>query len=126
AVRLAAAIRISIFGRLEARVAAVPILVKHASGKSSLEGWNAYVGLHRCVRVFASGLTDKTRAQHALGGFRQFDRAYLKQYLRESQEKFKGLERGDLRPLLKTAAKQGAEPEHRAFAALALSWLSAP
>jgi HEAT repeat protein len=123
AVQREAAIRVSIFGSLEARVAAIPILVKNAMGKESLDGWNAYLGIGRCIREFASGLTDKDRAETAFRGLKQFDKDFLKNYLQQSHQKFRSVEVGDVRSLLKSAAEQGISQAHREFAAEMLSWL---
>jgi HEAT repeat protein len=123
AVQREAAIRVSFFGSLDARVAAIPILVKNATGKESLDGWNAYLGIGRCIREFASGLTDKDRAETALRGLKQFDKDFLKSYLQESHQKFRTIEGGDVRPLLKSAAERGINPAHRELAAEMLSWL---
>lgn len=124
AVRAAAAVRIAYLGTLEARVTAVPILIKNATGKESLAGWNAFVGLHRCVRAFAAELVNKDKADVAFRGLQQFDRPYLKTFLRECQSKFKNLERDDLTPLFKAAADRGVKPAHRAFAGEVLGWVA--
>jgi hypothetical protein len=122
-VQASAAIRISIFGTLKARVAAVPILVKTAADKEVDAYGNAYVGIHRCIKVFAAGLPDPEKADDAMRGFRQFDRAFLKSYLLEAQRKYKGSEGGNVEPLFKDAAARGVEAEHRAFASDVLAWL---
>ncbi len=124
AVQAAAAIRISIFGTLKARVTAIPILVKTVADKEIDPYGNAYVGIHRCIKVFAAGLTDQEKADDAMRGFRQFDKAFLKTYLLEAQRKYKGSEGGDVAPLFKQAAARGVEAEHRAFASEVLAWLT--
>ena len=123
AVQREAAIRVSFFGSLEARAASIPILVKNAADKESLDGWNAYLGIHRCIREFATGLTIKDQAVAAFRGLKQFDKDWLKNYVQQSHQKFRSSERGDIRPLLKTAAQRGIRPEHRELAAEMLSWL---
>ena len=123
AVRAEAAVRVSIFGSLEARVAAIPILVKNATGKESLDGWNAYLGIDRCIKAFATGLGDKDQAETALRGLKQFDKDFLKDYLQQSRQKFRPVEGWDIRPLLKSAAEHGIGREHRELAAEMLSWL---
>jgi HEAT repeat protein len=123
-IQAAAATRIAYFGSLEGKAAAVPILVKHATDKESLNGWNAFIGLHRCIRAFTAGLTDKEKAGAAFRGLQKFDKGFLKTYLLESQQKFKGLEGGDVRPLFEAAAQHGIEAEHRALAKEVLTWLA--
>ena len=122
AVRAEAAVRVSLFGSLEAKVAAIRILVPN-SKEESLDGSNAYMGVHRCIRAFVSGLTDKDQAETAFRGLKQFDKEFLKEFLQQTQERFRGLERGDARPLFKEAAEHGISPAHREFAAEMLSWL---
>ena len=123
AVQASAAIRISVFGTLKARVMAIPILVKTAADKKVDTNGNAYLGIHRCVKVFAANLTDQQKASDAYRGFRQFDKAFLKSFLLETQRKYKGIEGGDVMPLFKAAAARGIAPEHRDFASEVLMWL---
>jgi HEAT repeat protein len=123
AVQASAAIRISIFGTLTARVAAIPILVKTAADKKADAYGNAYVGIHRCIKVLAADLTDQQKASDAFRGFRQFDKAFLKAFLLETQRKYKGSEGGDVVPLFKAAAARGIAAEHREFASEVLMWL---
>jgi hypothetical protein len=123
AVQASAAIRIAIFGTVKARVAAIPILVKTAADKKADAYGNAYVGIHRCIKVFATDLTDQQKARDAFRGFRQFDKAFLKAYLLEAQEKYQGSEGGDVVPLFKAAAARGIAAEHREFASEVLMWL---
>jgi HEAT repeat protein len=123
AVQASAAIRIAIFGTVKARVTAIPILVRTAADKKADAYGNAYVGIHRCIKVFAADLTDKEKASDALRGFRQFDKAFLKAYLLQAQQKYKGSEGGDVVPLFKEAAARGIEAEHRQFADEVLMWL---
>lgn len=122
-VQASAAIRVSIFGTLKARAAAIPILVKTAADKKVDTNGNAYLGIHRCVKVFAAGLTDQQKADDAYRGFRQFDKAFLKAFLLETQRKYKGIEGGDVMPLFREAAARGIAAEHREFASEVLVWL---
>ena len=69
-------------------------------------------------------MTDKEKAGAAFRGLQQFDRGFLKTYLQLSQQKFKGLEGGDVRPLFEAAAQRGIEAEHRALATEVLTWLA--
>lgn len=124
-VRTAAAIRVSVIGDLEARVAAIPLLIEGASGKESLEGWNCYLGLNRCIRSFVAGLMDAASAPVAFRGLQQFDEDYLRSYLQEYHQRFESMERGDIRPLLRMAAKNSVDQKHQRFAAQMLTWLPA-
>lgn len=123
AVQASAAIRISIFGTVNARVSAIPILVKTAADKKTVTNVNAYLGIHRCIKVFAAGLTDEEKAVDAFRGFHQFDKGFLKAFLLETQRKYKVIEGGDVVPLFKAAAARGIAAEHREFASEVLMWL---
>lgn len=124
AVQASAAIRISIFGTLKARVAAIPILVKTAADKKADPNGNAYLGIHRSIKVFAADLTDQQKASDAFRGFLQFDKAFLKAFLLETRRKYKETKSGDVVPLFKAAAARGIAAEHREFASEVLVWLS--
>jgi hypothetical protein len=123
-VQLAAAARIGSFGDLVARAAAVPVLVKHAKSKGTMDEWNAFIQLHRCVTAFAWGLMEKEKADAALAGLSAIDKEFLKAFLLESQAKFKGSEGGDLRPSFEEAAKKGVTAEGRALAKEVAGWLA--
>jgi hypothetical protein len=123
AVRRSAAIWVSIYGDLPSRVTAIPILVAAAKMDESVDAFNAFLGIGRCVKTLAVGLTDKASADDAFRGFQQFDREYLKTYLREYDDRFKQISGRDLRPIFQSAADGGIKPEHRQFARTVLNWL---
>ncbi|MGC4003507.1 MAG: HEAT repeat domain-containing protein [Pirellulales bacterium] len=125
-VRCEAAIRLSIFGDLEARIAALPILVDNAQDKDdggTLVGWNAYLGIQRCVVTFAAALKDENTVDAGMRGFAKLEKPFLRDYLRATHKRFAGSEGGDVRPIFRQAAEKSPRAAAREFAAEVVSWL---
>lgn len=117
-VRLGAAICTSLSGDLESRVMAVPILERNAAAEKSLDAWNAFLGVARCIESFAVGLTQDTNADIGFLGIQAFGRDYLKSYLREYHTRI-GKHGGgvDFRSVFQKAKENGIKDEHRQLAA---------
>ncbi|MEO1529487.1 MAG: HEAT repeat domain-containing protein [Planctomycetota bacterium] len=121
-VQASAAGWIAFRGEMKSCVIAIPILVREASPNGSIDGWNAYLNIGRCLKTFATGLADTKHADIAFRGLKQFDSAYLKSFVLEYQQRFRNSGDLNLKPLFQAAAEKAAKREHREFAAQMLAW----